>query len=210
MVNIGLKIKELMRQKNVDAPALAKRMGKTKQAVYAMIEKEDISTSVLRELAGIFDVPLIYFFNEEGAAISVEQNMTGKPFYEDLPVSAGRVIQYPSILNQGSIGIIDLPQTHGAEFFFPVVGMSMKPTINEGEIIGVTHVDRLDTTNADRIYMIVTRDGERMVKRILRYDKEHGTILLGSDNEKYPNTELEVELVLDVYKVVVHLTIETL
>lgn len=62
MVHIGLKIKELMSERKIDAPTLAKRLNKTKQAVYVMLEKEDISTSVLREVANVFDVSLSYFF----------------------------------------------------------------------------------------------------------------------------------------------------
>lgn len=62
MVHIGLKIKELMGERKIDAPTLAKRMNKTKQAVYVMLEKEDISTSVLREVAKVFGVSLSYFF----------------------------------------------------------------------------------------------------------------------------------------------------
>ena len=66
MVHIGLKIKELMSERKIDAPTLAKRLNKTKQAVYVMLEKEDISTSVLREVANVFDVSLSYFFEIDG------------------------------------------------------------------------------------------------------------------------------------------------
>ncbi|MBQ4367999.1 MAG: S24 family peptidase [Muribaculaceae bacterium] len=135
---------------------------------------------------------------------------TGTPFYSDLPVSAGRVMQYPTIMQEMPSGSIDIPQAKGVEFFFPVIGMSMKPTIEEGDIIGVCHIDRYETTNADRLYMIVTRDNERMIKRILKYDREAGTITLGSDNPNYPSFDLETDLVVDVYKVVLHLKIETM
>lgn len=65
MVYIGLKIKELMSKEKMDAPALAKRLNKSKQAVYDMLEKQDLSTSVLRELADIFNVPITYFLTDE-------------------------------------------------------------------------------------------------------------------------------------------------
>ena len=133
-----------------------------------------------------------------------------RPFFGSLPVSAGRVEQYPDILNCQPTGFIDIPQTHGAEFFFPVIGMSMKPTIDEGEVIGVTHIDSYETTNPDRVYMIVTRDNERMIKRILHYNKEEETITLGSDNPNYPDSTLNIDLVVDIYKVVFHMKIETL
>ena len=140
----------------------------------------------------------------------VVKSDAGRPFFGSLPVSAGRVEQYPDILNCQPTGFIDIPQTHGAEFFFPVIGMSMKPTIDEGEVIGVTHIDSYETTNPDRVYMIVTRDNERMIKRILHYNKEEETITLGSDNPNYPDSTLNVDLVVDIYKVVFHMKIETL
>ena len=64
MFNIGLKIKELMGQEKIDAPELAKRMGKTKQAVYAMLDKEDINTAVLRDISKVFNVPITFFFGD--------------------------------------------------------------------------------------------------------------------------------------------------
>lgn len=63
-MGIGLKIKELMGQKKIDSVRLAKRLGKTKQAIYDMLSKDDINTSVLRELSEIFEVPIAYFFDE--------------------------------------------------------------------------------------------------------------------------------------------------
>lgn len=64
MLNIGLKIKELMGQEKIDAPELAKRIGKTKQAVYAMLDKEDINTAVLRDISKVFNVPITFFFGD--------------------------------------------------------------------------------------------------------------------------------------------------
>lgn len=65
MIHIGLKIRELMGKENIDAPELARRLDKTKQAVYDMLDKQDVSTSILRKLADIFNVPLTYFLADE-------------------------------------------------------------------------------------------------------------------------------------------------
>lgn len=59
---IGLKIRELMSKEKIDAPTLAKRMGKTKQAIYDMLDKDDLNTSILRQISEIFNVPITYFF----------------------------------------------------------------------------------------------------------------------------------------------------
>lgn len=77
-MDIGLKIKELMSKEKLDAPTLARRLGKSKQAVYDMLEKTDLNTSVLRNLAEIFHVPVTFFLtdeatdNEEVAALKKE------------------------------------------------------------------------------------------------------------------------------------------
>lgn len=63
-MNIGLKIKELADKKKLTLADLAKAMGKTKQAVYEMVEKEDVNTSILKQLSAIYDVPISFFFGE--------------------------------------------------------------------------------------------------------------------------------------------------
>ena len=65
-MHIGLKIRELMSKEKIDAPTLAKKIGKTKQAVYDMLEKEDVSTAILKQLSDIFKVPVTFFLTDEG------------------------------------------------------------------------------------------------------------------------------------------------
>ena len=54
-----------MSKEKMDAPTLARRLGKTKQAVYDMLEKEDVNTAILRQLSDIFKVPVTFFLTEE-------------------------------------------------------------------------------------------------------------------------------------------------
>lgn len=63
-MNIGLKIKELASKENLEISVLAEKLGKSKQAVYDMLSKQDLNTSVLRELSVILKVPIIAFFQE--------------------------------------------------------------------------------------------------------------------------------------------------
>ena len=73
-MKIGLVIKELMLNQNIEVADLAKRLGKTKQAVYDMLDKEDVNTSLLRELAAIFNVPITIFFDN---SVNNNQSNTG-------------------------------------------------------------------------------------------------------------------------------------
>lgn len=73
-MKIGLVIKELMLKQNIEVADLAKRLGKTKQAVYDMLDKEDVNTSLLRDLAAIFNVPITIFFDN---SVNDNQSNTG-------------------------------------------------------------------------------------------------------------------------------------
>lgn len=63
-MNIGLRIKELASKKKLEIPEIAEKLGKSKQAVYDMLSKQDLNTSVLRELSAILKVPITAFFQE--------------------------------------------------------------------------------------------------------------------------------------------------
>lgn len=70
---IGLKIKELASKEKLTLADLAKRLGKTKQAVCEMVEKEDVNTAILKKLCSEFNVPINYFF-EDNSGMSVTAN----------------------------------------------------------------------------------------------------------------------------------------
>lgn len=70
-MSIGLKIKELASERNLTLADLAKRLGKTKQAVYEMVEKEDVNTSILKKLCSEFNVPICYFFEGDEAGVQL-------------------------------------------------------------------------------------------------------------------------------------------
>lgn len=63
-MNIGLRIKELASKEKLEIPEIAEKLGKSKQAVYDMLSKQDLSTSILRELSVILRVPITAFFQE--------------------------------------------------------------------------------------------------------------------------------------------------
>lgn len=54
-----------MSKEKIDTPTLAKKMDKTKQAVYDMLGKEDVSTAILKKLSNIFKVPVTFFLTDE-------------------------------------------------------------------------------------------------------------------------------------------------
>ncbi len=76
-MNIGLKIKELAVNKNLTLAELAKAIGKTKQAVYEMVEKEDVNTQILKRLSTLYNVPITFFFGlDDVGAESRQEKLT--------------------------------------------------------------------------------------------------------------------------------------
>jgi phage repressor protein C with HTH and peptisase S24 domain len=85
-------------------------------------------------------------------------------YYADLCVSAGQVDYVHADCPPSSLLV---PYNVYADAFFPVSGFSMTPTICEGDVIGVKELDCFERIDSSKIYVVITRDGERMVKRIV-------------------------------------------
>ena len=64
-MEIGLKIRELMIQEKLEIPEVAKKLGKTKQAVYDMLDKKDVNTALLRDLSKIFFLKRVQFLKSQ-------------------------------------------------------------------------------------------------------------------------------------------------
>lgn len=120
------------------------------------------------------------------------------PFYRELQCSAGQtdMFGYDEAHEEICFPGVD------AEAFFPVTGMSMQPTIMPGDIIGVKSVDSLERIDPTRIYLIITRQNERMIKHIQPSKPEDDTITLTSDNSDYTAFTIMKEDVLKVMRVV--------
>lgn len=92
-MGIGLIIKELASQQNITLADLAKRLGKTKQAVYDMVEKEDVNTSIVRQCSRIFNVPVSYFFDEHGTGNAIAHGNSVAAINSDVSVGNTLALQ---------------------------------------------------------------------------------------------------------------------
>ena len=63
-MHIGLKIKELAEHKKLSAQKIGNAIGVSKQAVYDIFQKEELSTGVLKRVANYLGVPISVFFDE--------------------------------------------------------------------------------------------------------------------------------------------------
>lgn len=123
------------------------------------------------------------------------------PFYNSLTVSAGvrDAINDDCELSEEFVSIPGVK----ADFFFPVVGTSMQPEINPGDIIGVNRIDSFNGLDEDKVYMIITRD-TRMIKHCSTGKNNKDEVVCTSPN--YPSFTLKKDEIIAMYSVVVKIS----
>lgn len=89
-MHIGLKIK-VSRKEKLTLANLAKSIGKTKQAVYEMVEKEDVNTQILKQLSTII-LKKVQPSPKEGILMCHSLNPNGRYKDFDVPMREIRAI----------------------------------------------------------------------------------------------------------------------
>ncbi len=168
---------------------------------------------------GNVSMELIYAINKYFPEVSIEWILNGKgnmyrgeedaaeniqnvsPYFNSITVSAGvrDAINDDCELPDAFVSI----PGKKADFFFPVVGTSMQPEINPGDIIGVNKMDSFSELDGEKVYMIITRDA-RMIKYCSTNDNDKDEILCTSPN--YPSFTLRKEEIIAMYNVVVKIS----
>lgn len=205
-------IRRIKFEEKLTQSEIARKIGVNSQYLSGVINghyplSPELENKLYEKFSGVLHSPSI---NSLSDPIAPYTGSRLRPYYTDIPVSGGDIAQYPDILSQASDGTLYLPELRSAEFFFPVIGCSMRPTVPEGAIVGVAHVDRYETIDPDRIYLIITADNQRMIKHIVHYDSQSETLTLASDNRDYPAFSLPATLIRDIYRVVCTLAVATL
>lgn len=140
------------------------------------------------------------YLSDEPQLHPVKQSNGDIPYYEKLPVSAGQIEVV--LQNANPSGYMFIPGVH-AIAFFPVIGCSMSPRINEGDIIGVDNINSWDTPDPDKTYLIVTNE-DRMIKH-LQADANDPEILWAiSDNKAFGKFKILKENIKYIYRVTYH------
>jgi len=127
-----------------------------------------------------------------------ETPLMGEPFYSHMPASAGQLDMGDEDITVERISIPGLR----VSAYFPVVGNSMDPTIQSGDIVGIRKLDDIGRIRPNDIYLIFTRENERMLKRIRSINGQSPYITLHSDNPSYEPFQVMKEQIAGVYKVV--------
>lgn len=122
------------------------------------------------------------------------------PYYNNLPVSAGQLSLTAFQNDEKPTGWIKIPGV-SAKGLFPVVGCSMKPDINPGDVVGLSNIDRWEMVDPDKVYLIITRD-DRMIKHLMidETDKE----ILWCISPNYPKFSIRKDEIVYIYRITFH------
>ena len=121
----------------------------------------------------------------------------GAPFYMNLPASAGQTFAGDYDPEAERIVIPGMV----VDAYLPVMGMSLHPTLQNGDTVGVMALKSVDRLRPNDIYLVMTTDNERMIKRIREIDR--GDMLtLYSDNPDYAPFQVQKDQVCGVWNVV--------
>lgn len=120
-------------------------------------------------------------------AVSVGNVEKGIPYYDEMPVLGGSELSFAECQVVPS-GTINVPRINGIAAF-PVMGFSMKPLINPGDVVVVDTLSNWDRIDPERVYLLFLRDGERMIKHIQPTTADDDYLVCFSENETYnPST----------------------
>ena len=175
----------------------------------ALTKSSSISTDKLEEFLLLFnDLSSEWLLRGKGEMIKstglpsqspqiVEKviTKTSIPYYKSLPVSAG---QLDTIIQEAEPdGYIDLSGVT-AKALFPVVGCSMKPEINPGDIIGISPLESWDIVDPDKVYLVITSD-DRMIKHLSVDEMDDSILWCLSPN--YPKFKIYKSDIKRIYRV---------
>ena len=197
MVTEKERILALIKEYGGTQQAFAQRIGVGQSAVANWVKRGSIPAAAKEQiLSTCDDISERWLFFGKGT-MSLEGTNN---FYKEIEVSAGRIeFSSPNERPQR----IYIPGVE-ADAFFPVKGFSMTPTIQEGDIVGVVKEDDTLNINPKNIYLIITRDNERMLKHIEVGNAKSQYVTLTSDNPDYPPFKVKKEAIFSIYKVIFH------
>ena len=146
-------------------------------------------------LTGQEEMPRRGYQDEPVASVAP---MVGQPYYNRMPASAGQLTMGDEDVTTERISIPGVRATA----YFPVVGNSMDPTIQSGDIVGIRRLDSVDRLRPNDIYLLFTRENERMLKRIKGINGNDPYLTLYSDNPAYEPFQVLKEQIAGIYKAV--------
>lgn len=188
--------------------AMSKDTFISRTTISSIIGEKEVSPGydVIRKIADISShkISLEWLITGEGSMLKSEEGMPvakinndrdGIPYYADLPVSAGQLDTF--MQDAEPTGWVKLPGVT-SKALFPVIGCSMKPEINPGDVVGIVQMDSWEIVDPDKTYLIITHD-ERMIKHLAIDEEDENILWCISPN--YPKFKINKSDIKFLYRI---------
>ena len=191
-MGIGLILNDLIKKNKTSVSALSKKTNISSSTIYSIIKRDNkkVSIDVLSKLADELGVNLDYFYNEEKEDVknyTLPNNAIPVGPIGKLPilgnVSAGNgTLAYDNIIGYETV---DEKYANENYFYLKVVGDSMSPKIEDGDLVLVHKQPSVNSGN----YAVVIVDDEDGRVKIVKYGVDW--IELHSINPYYPTRDFK-------------------
>ncbi len=206
MMDAREKLKTLIREYGGTQKVFASMIGTTQPTIANWMAQNQIPAGGVAKICrALPDVSFEWLTGQEGSSYrgpqdtpDAGQTRSGAAYYNRMPASAGQLEMGDEDHNAERIVIPGVQ----VDAYFPVVGNSMDPTIQSGDIVGIRKLDSMARIRPNDIYLVFTRDNERMLKRIKGVNGQSPFLTLYSDNPAYDPFDVQKEQISAVFKAV--------
>lgn len=196
------RIKEIIQYLNTSIETFSRKINISQDYLAnAIEEKNGVKLVILQSILKTFDFinPEWLIFGDgsmlKSQVSSINNIGKGIPYYADLPVSAGQLDTF--MQDAEPTGWVNLPGVN-SKALFPVVGCSMKPEINPGDVVGIVQINSWEVVDPDKTYLIITHD-ERMIKHLAIDENDDSILWCISPN--YPKFKINKSDIKFLYRI---------
>ncbi len=192
-IHEGEALRSKLKASPVSMNEIADILGMTRQNLSYHLRKEQLDADFRRLIKEKFEME-----NRLSSTIGDIRSGDGTPIY-DIEATAGN-LELSGHIPETIKGYINMPSFRECIAFLYVRGDSMYPKLKAGDLIGVIPVDDIDIIQYGQVYLVITKDNQRMVKYV-RKGKDNSMLVLRSENEKYDDIEVKRSKLEKLYMV---------
>lgn len=231
MDGIAQKIRAIIEHFDLNNYAFSKRIGVTSTTVDSIVNGRpqpdgtrkrtkpgyDVLLSIINEFGinpdYLFGISTEMFTSQRDTmgtysgipqVIAVNQTGNENVIYVPVKARAGYLDGYGDAEYIETLPTFNMPHlTNGTYRCFEVYGNSMVRTFFDGDLVFGKYVESLSDIKDGRIYIIVSKNGGIVLKRVINRIAERGKLILKSDNKNgnYPTYTIDAQEVMEVWYV---------
>ena len=211
-----VELRELMKFSQKD---FARKIGIT-QGALSQIErdKSQASFETIRKISDEFNVNCNWLINGAGEVLlDKPQSNQDRGFFKSttekayIPLikeeaHAGYISGYNDKEYFKQLDVYQIPGFEKGEYrLFEIIGDSMVPTLNPGEIVVCEFITDQEKVENSTLCVVISKDGI-VAKRIFQYPDQKGYFILKSDNSNYKTQSLRKSKVLEAWTIKAKIT----